>query len=312
MDRPARKPLFEPTPLVRNVGLVAFVVLTFVLACDRSLVARNLSLTNERPSDEAQLSPASAYRIGTLGHASWAANLLWIRALIYFGETLVHAQAQRHLQDFANTIEAVDPKFRAAYLWAATVSIYNSRRITRASVERSIAHLERGLREFPDDGEMLYQLGFLYWSEMLPFYRDDAERMQMRRRAAVLYQRSSARGYGPAWLSLAAGRALENAGLDQQAVEHLRALLLRTEDEASRARIRRRLEELTGESLRDPFDEEISRLDRERQGSYPYLSPMLYLFVAPPMPGLAPTHRLPGAPPTATPGATPSTTPPSG
>jgi hypothetical protein len=204
---------------------------------------------------------------------------------VYFGETLLAHQQQRYLQRYAETIEAVNPRFREAYLWGATVSVYNARVIRRESVENAVRHLERGLREFPNDPEMTYQLGFDYFFELSHLAEGAEERAEVRRRGAEYLRRAAALGYGPPWMAMAAVGALEDAGLTDRAVEALRQQYLGTEDPAVREHIMQEIEALQGEQgPRDPFLQAAWRLDAERRARFPYVSPLLYLFVGPPVP----------------------------
>jgi hypothetical protein len=244
------------------------------------LRARQHESLMRMPVDQATIPSPFTIRVITLGHTEWAADLLYTSALVYYGESLQTRSKQRFLQTYARTVEEVDPGFRGAYLWAATVSIYAPKLITRAAVESANDHLRRGLERFPNDGEMLFQLGFNHLFELRPFLRNDAERLESNRRGAVYLQRAAALGYGPPWLPLAAAGALDESGEGMSAVDLLRVTLLRTDDPATRARIERRIESLSGTEA-DPGLQYARRVERERRAHFPYVSPPLYLFVGP-------------------------------
>lgn len=248
-------------------------------------------LLTRRVRDEATIPSANSLRVLSLGHRSWAADLLWTTALIYFGESISNRSQQRFTQRYAETIEDVDPNFRQAYLWAATISIYNGRRITRRNIENAIHHLRRGVERFPDDGELLHQLGFDYYFELVHHARTPEERQAFRRQGAEFLRRAAGLGHGPPWMALAATSALESAGLRETAVRELRELYLRTEDPAMRARVASRLEELLGaEAGRDPVLLEVRRLESERAATLPYVPLVLYLFVGPGAPDVLGRH----------------------
>jgi hypothetical protein len=274
---------------VRAALALTLVVLAVVGILETRLTALHHLTTARRPVDEATIPSPGAVRLLSLGHREWAADLLWISALIYFGETLVTHQQQRFLQRYAETIQSVDPQFRQAYLWGATVSVYNARVIRRESIENAIANLQRGLRVFPDDPEMIYQLGFNYFFE-LPRYVDNAdERAEIKRRGAEYLRRAAALGEGPPWMGLAAAEALQHTGLVDRAVAELRDLYLRTESPEIRARIEAEIQHLLGEraSAVDPILEAARRMDAERRAWFPYVPPVLYMFIGPPVPGVA-------------------------
>lgn len=231
--------------------------------------------------DEATIPSATATRALALGHREWASDLFYVTALAYFGESLAQRSQQRYLQAYARTTEEIDPYFRRPYLWGSTVSVYTHRRITRRSIELSNEHLQHGLEYFPNDGEMLYGLGFNYAYELPAIMPDGPERQSLKRRGAVYLQRAAAVGYGPAWLPLTAARMLEDTGEDAIAIELLRDSLLRTDDPAIRARLEQRIRDLGGRDD-DAGLAQVRAVERQRRESFPYVAPALYLFVGPP------------------------------
>lgn len=245
-------------------------------------VLRQMTL-RKAPIDEALIPSAPVIRGLALGHREWAADLYWISGLVYFGESSSLKSAQRYLESYARVTEEIDPDFRHAYLWGATVSIYSHRRISRASVERSIGHLERGLVRFPHDSEMLYQLGFDYWFELPPYLPDPAERLVARRRGAEFLRQAASAGYGPQWLVLAAASTLDDVGQNESGLEMLRTALLQTDDPEMRARIARRIQALSPDAAQDPGLVAAQATERERVASYAYVQPALYLFVGAPL-----------------------------
>jgi hypothetical protein len=267
----------------------AALVLAVLAMLDLRLTALHHTTIARRAVDEATIPSPDVIRVLSLGHREWAADVLWSSALVYFGETLVQRQQQRYLQRYAETIQAVDPHFRQAYLWGATISVYNARAIRRESIEDAIRNLERGLQVFPDDSELTYQLGFNYYFELPGLIEDPDERAEVRRRGAEYLRRAAALGEGPPWMALAAVEALQQAGLAERALSQLRDLYLRTDNPEIRARIEARIGVLLGEQAQatDPFLAEAQRLDRERRASFPYVSPVLYMFLGPPVPGVA-------------------------
>ncbi len=290
-ERPSIRAISQSS-LVRTAVGFAFLALAAIGILDLRLAGvRHLALTR-RVRDEATVPSAGALRLLSLGHREWAADLIWSAALLYFGESIATHSQQRFLQRYADTLEAVDPNFRPAYIWGATVSIYNARTIRRQSVLDANRHLERGLRRFPDDGEMTYQLGFNYYFELPRLADGPDERSAFRRRGAEYLRRAAALGYGPPWMALAAAEALRETGLVEQALEQLREMLLRTEQPAVRARIVAQIAELVGQNEVDPFLDAARQLQRDRLASFPYMSPLLYMFVGPAVPGVTDTRPL--------------------
>lgn len=262
---------------VINVALCAAMI-PAALEAKRS--ARQHATIRRMPVDEATIPSPAAARALALGHREWAADLFYIAGLSYFGESLQLRSQQRYLQAYARVTEEIDPNFRRPYVWGSVVSVYTHRVITRRSIELSNEHLARGLEHFPNDGEMLYGLGFNYAFELQSFLPEGPERLAAKRRGALYLQRAAAMGYGPAWLPLSAARMLEDTGEDSGAIELLRDSLLRTDDPAIRARLEQRIRDLSGGN-EDPGLAQVNAVERERRESFPYVAPALYLFVGP-------------------------------
>jgi|LNFM01.1.fsa_nt_gb hypothetical protein len=266
---------------VMKLIVVAAVAALVPVVLESRLAARTHVVLRRRPVDEATIPSALAARTMALGHREWAADLLFTSALAYFGESLSTRSQLRYLQTYARTTQEVDPHFRRAYLWGATVSIYTHRRITRQAVEASVEHLQRGLEVFRDDPEMLYALGFNLAYELAPLLPDGEERRATKRRGAHFLRRAAAAGQGPGWLALSAARMLEESGADASAIELLRDTLLRTEDPVIRARIERRVRDLGGAG--DEGLAQLRAIEEERKRAFPYVAPALYVFVGPPV-----------------------------
>lgn len=273
-----RAPL-DPRIVTAIAAAVCVSAIPFMLEARRA--SRSHLIMRRMNVDEATIPSATAARVLALGHREWASDLFYVTALAYFGESLAQRSQQRYLQSYARTTEEIDPYFRRPYLWGATVSVYTHRRITRHSIELSNDHLQRGLGYFPNDGEMLYGLGFNYAYELPSIMPDGPERQALKRRGAVYLQRAAAVGYGPAWLPLTAARMLEDAGDDSSAIELLRDSLLRTDDPAIRARLEQRIRDLGGRDD-DAGLAQVRAVERERRESFSYVAPALYLFVGPP------------------------------
>jgi hypothetical protein len=265
-----------------RVTNVALLLAMAPAALEARHAARVHEIVRKMPVDEATIPSPSAARALALGHREWAADLFYIAGLAYFGESLQLRSQQRYLQAYARVTQEIDPDFRRPYLWGSVVSVYTHRLITRRSIELSNEHLIRGLEHFPDDGEMLFALGFNYAYELPPFLPEGPERIAAKRRGAIYLQRAAAVGYGPAWLPLTAARMLEDAGEDSAAIELLRDSLLRTDDPVIRARIEQRIRDLSGND-EDAGLAVINAVERERREAFPYLPPALYLFVGPPV-----------------------------
>src|SRR5262245_32515353 len=128
-------------------ALVAGTVLTqdFTLARRRAFPAESDLLYLPRPSVLQRLS---------LGHHELTADLVFIRAIIYFGGEMAGRRDYTWLDNYLETIVALDPQFRTPYRWAGVATMYHGKKITPEDVRHSIHFLELGVKAFPDDWEL--------------------------------------------------------------------------------------------------------------------------------------------------------------
>lgn len=102
----------------------------------------------------------------SLGHKTFMADLIWIRALLYAGSHFVNRGSIRWVPSYTNAVVTLDPKFRKAYAWGSVLMLYNRVGYTRESANKSIRLLERGQKQFPYDYYFPYSLGMIYLHEI--------------------------------------------------------------------------------------------------------------------------------------------------
>ncbi len=93
-----------------------------------------------------------------LGHPETVADLLWLRAIQYYGEhrlTDGKFPAAGHLFE---TIAALDPHFAESYLFGGIVLVQEGK-----DVERGIALLRRGMAWNPERWDLAFETGFAYY-----------------------------------------------------------------------------------------------------------------------------------------------------
>jgi hypothetical protein len=238
---------------------------------------------HRRVLDTAEIPTVGVARVASLGHVEWLADVLWINALLYYGESLSARNPGRYVDRYASVMVALDPRFRQAYLWAAVAMVLRTGEVPVEDLRRAAEYLEVGLRIFPEDGELHLQRGATLAFELSPrLTRESEERRRVRAVAAEHFRKASALGEGPEWICLTAATLLTEAGRPDAAIEALRDGLVRVESPAFRERIQQRLIEL----LRaHPSDDRglagMQALEATRRREYPYLPTTLYLFVGP-------------------------------
>jgi hypothetical protein len=238
-------------------------------------------------ADQLYLPRPSALKHMALGHHELAADLVLVRAIIYFGSQLSGERDYRWLDSYLDTILRLDPKWRTPYRWAGVATMYDGREITNEHVMQSSHFLQRGVEEFPDDWELPFMLGTNYLFELKT--DNPAQRAEWRRIGGEYIRHAALVGGAPSWVPLLAATVLRQEGDEQAAIKHLEEVYASTTDEKTREEVRNRLIALHGKV-------DIQELERARvafmsawQSSAPYVPPDLFVVLgAPPSPRLDP------------------------
>ncbi|WP_236605571.1 hypothetical protein [Sandaracinus amylolyticus] len=217
----------------------------------------------------------------SLGWDEALADLLWARALVYFGDEVVARGGLRHVFDYTDAMLALDPDFRAVYRWIATAGLYRPQAITADDARRTIEYLRRGHQRFPDDGELAWTLGAALAFELPPLLDDPAERDEARSEAAEYLMLAARRGAGPAWLALTNASLLSRVGRAESAADHLEEMYALTDDDDERTRLAHAIAELRSSAYAEGLVEANRREEEGRVREMPYASPAFYFLVGP-------------------------------
>jgi hypothetical protein len=267
----------------------ATIVQAGVLACALSLMllarqeAREAhSLYVPPPESAYHLPQPQLARLATLGYHEAAADLAWLRTIIYFGEEATRRGSFDHFDSYANLVIALDPHFRRIYHWAGVLSIYSRALITRQMVESSIDYLERGTEMFPADGEMHYMLGFNLYFEYPPHLRGDEEARRKARLEGIEHLKAAVvSGTGPPWLSNMVAGLMTKQGMNELAVNSLYQSLAVVEDPETREKIFERIRQLESGSSGSGLARSMRAFQQEWARDYPYLTMDMFLLLRP-------------------------------
>ncbi len=231
------------------------------------------------PSDDdvLYLPRPAVLRALSLGHHELAADLVFVRAVVYFGSQMTLRRDFRWLDNYLSTIVELDPQFEKPYRWAAVATMYNGKAITRAAVLASNHFLELGMKAFPNRWEYPFMMGCNFLFELHPV--DEVERARFQRIAADYMQRAALVGGGPAWVPLLAATILRKEGEQDAAIRHLEEVYAATQDETTREEVRRRLMGLRSQVEVARAAADRKRFDDARKQSYPYMPPDLFVLV---------------------------------
>lgn len=235
------------------------------------------------PGDDALYLPRpAALRAMSLGHTELAADLVFLRALIYFGGQLEQKGQFRWLDNYLDTITALDPRWKTPYRWAGVATMYNGHPITNQMVLDSSHFLERGARQFPDDWELSFMLGCNYLFEL--HTSDPKQQEAWRRVGGDWVQHAALVGGAPSWVPLLAATIMRKEGRQEAALRHLEEVYVATDDEETRRQVRNRLLGLHAQIDLDREARERAAFEAAWKKTLPYAPPDLFVAVGPAAP----------------------------
>ena len=219
-------------------ALVAAGLLALLAA--QALVQRGFERAWPRRAIEQQLYLPSGRHLKSfaLGFPDLAADLLWIRAIGYFGGHALTDREYPWLHNILDQVTNLDPAFRFPYLFGGiTLAIEGE------TAEQSIALLRKGMTQYPGDWRFPFYIGFGCF-----YHLQDPERA-----AAYMRYAASLPG-GPEYLPRLAASLTAESGRVEAAVRFLTTLAEGARDESARANILQKIEDLRAgrapESLR--------------------------------------------------------------
>jgi hypothetical protein len=219
----------------------------------------------------------SVLKAASLGHHELTADLVLMRAIIYFGAQMKEKGDYRWLDNYLDTIVVLDPKWKTPYRWAGVATIYNGRTITNENVRASSHFLELGVQQFPDDWELPFMLGCNWLFEMKS--DDPSERAEFRRRGAEYVRHAALVGGGPSWIPLLAATILKQEGQEEAAVRHLETVYYSTRDEKTREDVRNRLVSLHAKIDFAKAERDRKAFEDSWRAGLPYAPPGLFLAI---------------------------------
>ncbi len=218
----------------------------------------------------------------SLGHREALADLIWARALVYYGEEFAAQGHVEHVFDYTEAMLALDPDFRAVYEWVGTAGVYRPSDTTADDVERAAAIMERGAARFPSDGRLAWQVGATLAFELpIRYPVGSAERDRAQQRGAVYLMRASELGAAPAYAVLTSAALLARVGRAELAAAHLEEMYATTTDLDLRAEIGLRIQSIRSEAYGAAFEDENQRFEDRWGREMPYAPASLYFLVGP-------------------------------
>ena len=285
----------QRTQIVSVIALVALWACGFTLQRHSTQIYK-LSNQNENIY---YLPPSNWLKVLSLGYNEAMADLLWIKCVLYFstspkitvsletGLTEKEIQAlvkHRHLVSYIPTyldaISQVNPRLKSTYLYGSHFAMFHLGIITRDTIDMSIDILKLGLKQYPNDGQLLFQIGFLYYFELPPFLEN--ENVETAKRTGIKYfLRSSSAQDPPPYVALLTANLSKEHNLNDLIVEHLNVQFL-TE---TNPEIRKKLEWSLKSALSKQHMDDIKQMNHMYEtwkAQYAYIPFDLYTVLKPP------------------------------
>ncbi len=266
----------RPRFLAAGVVLLAASCFLVVLGGDAANRRRNAWPPD---LDVLYLPRPSVLRALSLGHVELAADLVFLRGVVYFGGQVARHGRLDWLDRYLQTIVELDPRWKLPYRWAGVATMYNGQPITDERVLASSHFLELGAKQFPRDWELAFMLGCNYLFELHP--SDEAVAAAYRAQGASWIRHAAAVGGGPAWIPLLAATILRKEGQEQAAIHHLEEIYLTTADDKTRQEVRNRLIALQTTMDFARVDDDRRAFDGAWKATMPYAPADLFVIVGP-------------------------------
>ena len=248
--------------------------------------ARHAALSNRGPDEiiEPPYTPSPlAAPFVSLGYRELAADLLYIRLRGYYGgyyDTTADAVAS-----LAETIVTLDPREEYVYWFGASAMTIAPEGVDQSIYMRSVALLERGMKEFPLSYKLTSLAAQTYIQDLKT---DDPVQKRAWDERGTLLAESAIRLPGApiesaAWVATLRTRL----GQRDRAIQGLRELLLITDDNQARQGLLDRLAALEGSDSAEIAAElfEMRKAFEDRwKAERPSVKASMYILVGPPLP----------------------------
>lgn len=174
--------------------------------------------------------------VASLGYRELMADVTWARLLVYYGSSHIGTSDFRYMQQFADNIIALDPKFKRVYRWAAYAMTHQQGYATQEEFHDSIKYLELGIQAYPDNYELYWLAGMRYWLDLEAPDDPDRER-RWRERGAELIEQAMRKPDAPDTLATLAATIRTKLGQRERAKANLREMVLTTDNKKARQKL---------------------------------------------------------------------------
>ncbi len=158
----------------RRVGIFALGLLLLLLS---SWTARRADAVRDRSVESTiqYLPNPEAVKIASFGFDDLVSDFLWLKLILYYGESRKGQHGLAFFEQLANTVVYLDPRFTEGYRFTALVLSQDM-----GAPEAGIRMLRKGMGAEPDDWWLPFEAGFIEYVTVM----DDEEAFRWFKRAA--------------------------------------------------------------------------------------------------------------------------------
>ena len=246
------------------------------------------------------LPPPGTARALSLGYRELFADLVWMRALVYYGSSWGGDGDLSQVEEMADLIIELDPWFEPVYLWAPYAVVYRQGEATQAEYRSSVRYLEQAMARFPHDYRHFWTAGSRYFLDLQS--EDPHVTRRYRERGAQLMEEAMRKANAPTELATMAATMRSRLGQHQRALDNLKQMIAMTENAGARRKLVERLRR-EAPDLAEELTRERKALEERWQRDMPAVSLDFYILLGPPPPRafdlreLTTPHDLVGMPP---------------
>lgn len=271
----------RPSEVVVALGVMLVAALAIGLIRPRS-VERFTKL--KATSDVYALPAPEQSIVASLGYRAALADVIFAHVLVSYGLHFGEKRRFEFVGNYLDTINALDPTFRAPYLYADTLLTLGPTRAREEDYVKAREILERGMRNLPNDQE-LHSVAGQYMAYLAPGgFSDPATKQEWQLAGARALSRACeliGSNENIPYHCVTAAQLFTRAGKREAAIRFVERVLSVSDNEEIRAIALGHLEEQMGELEKDRVDRRFAKF-RERWGKdLPFVSKDFLLVIGP-------------------------------
>ena len=229
------------------------------------------------PADDFMLvMPPKAAPLLTAGYSELAADITWVRMLVYYGSAKIGKSDFRYLETLIDNVIALDPRFEKVYMWAAGAVTYRQERATQEEFRTSVKYLRKGIEAFPDDYDLRHALAMKLWWDL---HGDPDEMRKNRREAARVAEEAMRLPSAPPAAATLISAMWGELGELEHARQTLRQMLLTTENKQARAKMIERFKQIASAREAELIAKAKLRFDQAHAENLPWGPSDLYVLL---------------------------------